>query len=180
MYHLFFFFAKVKTRRSPLHHQTRDALRPFASCPAHHDVDVSVSPSADEGLRAEQGEEKLAKAALAACCELEQPSSNLRAVEDVVVAFSLGRGQERRCITAAACSRKREGLIPGKILFKMDFFTRNLESELAKTKFHLFHLFEMSVQINDCKSALYDDMKSTGIRGAKSIFLLLFYSKTSF
>lgn len=56
-YHLFFFFAKVEPRRSLLHHQTRDALRPFASCSAHHDVDVGVSSSTDEGLREDEGEE---------------------------------------------------------------------------------------------------------------------------
>lgn len=51
MFDLFFFFAKVEPRRSLLHHETRDALWPFASGSAHHDVDVSVSSSTDEGLR---------------------------------------------------------------------------------------------------------------------------------
>lgn len=101
--HLFFFFAKVETRRSLLHHQTGDALRPFGSRSAHHDVDVCVSPSADEGLREDRGQKKQqAHTELPAHCE-----GHLGAVQDVVVAFPLRRGQKRSRITAAACNPKK-------------------------------------------------------------------------
>lgn len=53
--HLFFLFAKTETWGSFLHHQTRDALWSFASSSAHHNIDICVSSSADEGLRGHQG-----------------------------------------------------------------------------------------------------------------------------
>lgn len=68
---------------------------------------------------------KPANAEFPAHCELEQPRGHLRAVEDVVVTFSLRRGQQRRCITAAAWKIGRNSVWNW-------FLTRNLWSKLAK------------------------------------------------
>lgn len=100
--HLFFFFAKTETWGSFLHHQTRDALWSFTSSSAHHNIDICISSSADEGLRGHQGTRRSHWTTRGSNHEHKQVCVYLWTVQDVMVALPLRRSQKWSSVTAAA------------------------------------------------------------------------------